>query len=87
MFIGYKIRELINGKASIYYHATNIKKWDICAGDAMLHAFDSQITTFANQPISYSPQDDFVVKDGLLACKKPQKWYWDHIDSLKKIKT
>ena len=35
---GYKIIELFNGKAESYYHDNRIKKWDICAGEAILRS-------------------------------------------------
>ena len=33
---GYKIVELFNGGAETYYHSGKIKKWDICAGEAII---------------------------------------------------
>ena len=33
---GYKIVELFNGGAESYFHSGKIKKWDICAGEAIL---------------------------------------------------
>ena len=35
---GYKIVELFNGGAESYFHDNKIKKWDICAGEAILRS-------------------------------------------------
>jgi len=35
---GYKIIELFNGGAETYFHEGKIKKWDICAGQAILRS-------------------------------------------------
>ena len=35
---GYKIIELFNGGAESYFHDNKIKKWDICAGEAILRS-------------------------------------------------
>ncbi|KAH0627711.1 hypothetical protein JD844_003841 [Phrynosoma platyrhinos] len=57
---GYKVLSLLNvpdadqEKADIYIHVTYIKKWDICAGNAMLKALGGQMTTLAGEEISYT---------------------------------
>lgn len=46
---------------------TNIKKWDVCAGHAILNSLGGEITTLKNGPITYKPDDKFIIEDGLLA--------------------
>lgn len=38
LFIGYKVLEVAYGNVDSYMHATEIKKWDICAGNAIINA-------------------------------------------------
>lgn len=35
---GYKVQQLLIGQADAYVHSSTIKKWDMCAGDALLRA-------------------------------------------------
>ena len=42
---GYKVLSLFEGKANAYVHTTLIKKWDICAGNALLTAVGGKMTT------------------------------------------
>ncbi|XP_042331939.1 Golgi-resident adenosine 3',5'-bisphosphate 3'-phosphatase isoform X1 [Sceloporus undulatus] len=57
---GYKVLSLLNvpeadqEQADIYIHVTYIKKWDICAGNAVLKALGGQMTTLAGEEISYT---------------------------------
>jgi inositol monophosphatase 3 len=50
-----------------YVHTTRIKKWDICAGNAILNAADGRMTVLSGHTIDYGdanmPQND----EGLLA--------------------
>lgn len=66
-FVGFKTLEVIEGRADAYVHVTAIKKWDICAGDAILRAVKGQMTTLTNKHIDYSASGSPVNADGLLA--------------------
>ena len=57
----------MSGKVTAYVHKTAIKKWDICAGNALLRAVQGKMTTLNSQNIDYSPYGSFKNSDGLLA--------------------
>lgn len=52
-------------KADVYIHVTYIKKWDICAGNAVLKALGGRMTTLAGDEITYTGSDGN--EDGLIA--------------------
>ena len=52
-FTGYKTLALFQGKADAYIHTTLIKKWDICAGNALLREFKGTMTTLKGDSINY----------------------------------
>ncbi|KAL0965946.1 hypothetical protein UPYG_G00288410 [Umbra pygmaea] len=57
---GYKVLSLLDPidkdieEADMYIHVTFIKKWDICAGDALLTALGGHMTTLKGEQIDYS---------------------------------
>ncbi|KAL7842036.1 hypothetical protein SRHO_G00237250 [Serrasalmus rhombeus] len=57
---GYKVLALLDvsdeeyEKADMYIHVTYIKKWDICAGNAILKALGGHMTTLKGEDIDYS---------------------------------
>uniref|UniRef100_A0A5F9C5H8 Golgi-resident adenosine 3',5'-bisphosphate 3'-phosphatase n=1 Tax=Oryctolagus cuniculus TaxID=9986 RepID=A0A5F9C5H8_RABIT len=68
---GYKVLALLDvpdqnqEKADLYIHVTYIKKWDICAGNAILKALGGHMTTLNGEEISYTGSDG--IEGGLLA--------------------
>jgi len=64
---GYKVLQLLNSSVDAYVHTTRIKKWDICAGNAILNAVDGHMTTLSGQTIDYSDTDKPQNDAGLLA--------------------
>lgn len=69
---GYKVLSLLNlpsdesmDQADVYIHITFIKKWDICAGAALLKALGGHLTTLKGEEIDY--RDDPLNKGGLVA--------------------
>lgn len=64
---GYKVQRVINGSIDAYVHTTRIKKWDICAGNAILNAVGGQMTTLNGQSLDYSDTQNVQNNDGLLA--------------------
>lgn len=64
---GYKVLQVLHNNATAYIHSTAIKKWDICAGNAILNGVGGKMTNLKNQEISYSEKDSAVSDKGLLA--------------------
>ncbi|CAA21725.3 Putative inositol monophosphatase 3 [Caenorhabditis elegans] len=64
---GYKTLRLVNGTAELYLHTTAIKKWDTCAGDAILRTMGGAMLDLEGQPLRYSSADPLLNKKGLLA--------------------
>lgn len=64
---GYKVLQVVANNATAYLHSTKIKKWDICAGDAILRALGGKMTTLDNEYIDYGPSESPVNARGLLA--------------------
>ncbi|TNM98316.1 hypothetical protein fugu_014562 [Takifugu bimaculatus] len=71
---GYKVLSLLEmpsreeksvDQADVYIHVTFIKKWDICAGAALLSALGGQMTTLKGEDIDFSGTP--VNKGGLVA--------------------
>lgn len=54
---------------------THIKKWDVCAGHAILKALGGRVTTMKDEPIKYGAADDVLIKNGLLASLHNDDFY------------
>jgi inositol monophosphatase 3 len=67
---GYKVLEVIKGNADAYLHVTNIKKWDLCAGNAILNALEGTMVTLNGEKLDYSPDTDPMNSKGILAYMK-----------------
>ena len=76
---GYKVMSLVTGKVDVYLHLTKIKKWDVCAGNAILNSVLGKMTDLKGNNISYNAKDNQVLEHGLLATMK------DHEKYLKKL--
>ena len=50
-----------------YVHTTRIKKWDICAGNAILSAVGGNMTTLKGKRVDYSGAGSAINDDGLIA--------------------
>lgn len=64
---GYKVLQVVANNATAYMHSTRIKKWDICAGNAILNALGGKMTTLTNEVINYSDGNSPIDDKGLLA--------------------
>lgn len=74
---GYKTLQVIKGDADAYVHVTRIKKWDICAGNAILKAVGGQMTTLNGASIDYDAIGDPKNDEGLLATIHDHKKFLD----------
>ncbi|XP_013188562.2 putative inositol monophosphatase 3 [Amyelois transitella] len=72
---GNKVVGVVNGTYDIYLHATAIKKWDLCAGDALIRAADGKMTTAKGELIKYFQEGDVKVTDGLLVSLFDHDYY------------
>ncbi len=63
---GYKIWEIISGDHDVYVHKHQIKKWDICAGAALLNTANGRITDLLGKDIKFDNVFDYKVEDGLV---------------------
>ncbi|XP_075524994.1 inositol monophosphatase 3-like [Dermacentor variabilis] len=64
---GYKVLQLVEGHADAYLHSSAIKKWDVCAGNALLASLGGHMTALDGTPLSYSIEATPVHLGGLLA--------------------
>ena len=64
---GYKVVQVVTGEVDLYLHTTAIKKWDICAGNAVLNAAGGKMTTLKGAEIDYGFEGSALNQDGILA--------------------
>ena len=64
---GYKVAEVLRGHQDAYLHNTLIKKWDLCAGDALLRAAGGRLTDWAGRSLDYSSGEEALVTGGVAA--------------------
>lgn len=72
---GYKVLQVVTNNASLYLHTTKIKKWDLCAGNAILREFGGNMITLKNQSIDYGTSTSPINTDGVLASINNQDYY------------
>ncbi|KAJ8713729.1 hypothetical protein PYW07_014099 [Mythimna separata] len=76
---GYKVMEVINGTYDVYLHATAIKKWDLCAGNAIIKTVQGKMTTNKGEAIDYSPDSSVAVTGGILVTRFDHEYYLDKL--------
>uniref|UniRef100_T1GCT0 inositol-phosphate phosphatase n=1 Tax=Megaselia scalaris TaxID=36166 RepID=T1GCT0_MEGSC len=79
---GYKVLQVVSNNATIYLHTTRIKKWDICAGNAILNAVGGRMSTLENASIDYSRDLTAVNDKGLLATLGHHDFYFNKYTSV-----
>ena len=76
---GYKLLQVILGKADAYLHITKIKKWDLCAGHGILSALGGKLTSLTGEDIDYRPaadaKQDVLVHNGFVAAVNDFDWF------------
>lgn len=80
---GYKILQVLQGKANAYVHITNIKKWDTCAGHAILSASKGQLTMLNGAAVQYELNGDVVIHGGILGTLFDHETYLDKLKDVK----
>ncbi|XP_026470817.1 putative inositol monophosphatase 3 [Ctenocephalides felis] len=76
---GYKAMQIAQGNATVYIHTTVIKKWKICAANAILNYLDGDMTTVVGDKIDYSSTSNPKNKGGLLAALKDHNMYVEQL--------
>uniref|UniRef100_A0A1I7T736 inositol-phosphate phosphatase n=2 Tax=Caenorhabditis tropicalis TaxID=1561998 RepID=A0A1I7T736_9PELO len=80
---GYKTLRLVNGTAELYLHTTAIKKWDTCAGDAILRTMGGAMLDLEGEPLRYSSADPILNKKGLLGTVRNPYTYFRKFQGIK----
>ncbi|XP_050723397.1 Golgi-resident adenosine 3',5'-bisphosphate 3'-phosphatase-like isoform X2 [Eriocheir sinensis] len=79
---GYKTLAVVEGKADAYVHSTIIKKWDLCAGNAILEALHGNMTTLQGKNLDYGSQDEYKNEGGVLATLTNHSFYLQKLQVL-----
>nr|CAD7572063.1 unnamed protein product [Timema californicum] len=79
---GYKSLEVATGNVTAYIHTTAIKKWDVCAGNAIVESLGGKMTTLTNELLNYS-DTNVVNEKGLLATMAKHEWYLNRLSPSK----
>lgn len=72
---GYKVTEVLNGTYDVYLHVTAIKKWDICAGDAIAKTKLGRMTNSKGELINYAADSPVKITDGILVTLNDHDYY------------
>lgn len=67
--------QVASGAADAYIHITNIKKWDICAGNAIINELAGKMTTKNGDLIDYSDNAKVVNENGLVATLRDHEYF------------
>lgn len=81
-FLGYKSLQVAEGKADAYIHVTLIKKWDICAGHALLSTLGGKMTALDGSTIDYSDPTALRNDKGLVATLHDHETFLEKLSSL-----
>lgn len=77
---GYKFWEIVKGDYDVYVHSEQIRKWNLCAGQALLRTANGRLTDLKGDEIDFKSEFESEVDDGILASK------YEHHDLVKALK-
>ena len=83
---GYKVWEVAAGHEDVYIHSTVIKKWDICAGAAILNTLGGRLTDADGKDIDFRKAWEYTHETGIIAAKYDQPGYVAAIKHLSSLK-
>lgn len=83
---GYKVLQVMDGTADAYVFASlGTKRWDTCAGEALLESMGGKLTDMMGQEIRYEIADSYMNKYGVLAAIQNHTSFLEKIpESVKK---
>lgn len=64
---GYKALQVAERHAELYLHTTAIKKWDVCAGNAILNAIGGKMTNLYGNELKYDSAGVPLNPNGIVA--------------------
>ena len=70
-----QVWELVSGHEDVYIHSSMIKKWDICAGAAILNSLGGRLTDADGKDIDFKNKWEYKHESGLIAAKYDQPEY------------
>lgn len=72
---GFKMWEVAVGHEDVYLHSSLIKKWDLCAGAAILNTLGGRLTDAEGEDIDFSHEWEYRHETGIVAAKYDQAGY------------
>ena len=66
---------MVTGHEDVYIHSSAIKKWDLCAGAAILNSLGGRMTDAEGQDIDFKNKWEFRHETGIIASKYDQPGY------------
>ena len=70
-----QIWEVAAGHEDVYLHSSLIKKWDLCAGAAILNTLGGRVTDADGKDINFQNEWEFRHEGGVVAAKYDQPGY------------
>lgn len=58
---------------------TAIKKWDTCAGDALLRSIGGLMLDFNGDALNYDPNGDYILRNGMVAAAQYPFTYFQQL--------